>query len=134
MAAFRIALDDGNFRGVGVVYPVRSRAGAQLRLQAGVRRAISRRLKGEEMATYITRRILQGIVILFLSTFLSYSIILLMPGGPMEIYRDAKRNVPGGVTDAYLEQLEKQYGLDKPYPLSYFLWLFDPEDTVDYNY
>jgi peptide/nickel transport system permease protein len=87
------------------------------------------------MATYITRRILQGIVILFLSTFLSYSIILLMPGGPKEIYDDARRNAPGGIVDAnFLRQLEEQYGLDKPYPLSYFLWHFDPEDTVEYNY
>jgi peptide/nickel transport system permease protein len=87
------------------------------------------------MATYITRRILQGILILFLSTFLSYSIILLMPGGPMDQYRVAQINSSrGALPPEYLEQLKEQYGLDKPYPLSYFIWLFDPEDTVDYNY
>jgi len=85
------------------------------------------------MATYIVRRVFQGVLILFLSTFLSYSIILLMPGGPMDQVNAIKEQ---GVivSPGYLEQLLEQYGLDKPYPLSYFAWLFDPEDTVDYNY
>ena len=85
------------------------------------------------MATYIVRRVIQGVIVLFLSTFMSYSIILLMPGGPMQMLAEAKQ---GGiiVPPNYIERLEEQYGLDQPWPLSYFLWLFDPNDTFDYDY
>jgi peptide/nickel transport system permease protein len=85
------------------------------------------------MATYIVRRVIQGVIVLFLSTFMSYSIILLMPGGPAQQLAEAKQR-GAKVAPDYIKKLEKQYGLDQPWPLSYFLWLFDPNDTVEYNY
>jgi peptide/nickel transport system permease protein len=85
------------------------------------------------MVAYTVRRLMQGVVVLFLSTFLTYSLILLMPGGPQDQYNELRQNVRG-INPEYLKILEKQYGLDQPYPLSYFLWLFDPNDTVGYVY
>lgn len=85
------------------------------------------------MAVYVVRRLIHGVMVLFLSTFLTYSMILLMPGGPKDQYEEAKRNIKD-LNPAYLEMLEKQYGLDQPYPLSYFLWLWDPNDTEEYHY
>jgi len=85
------------------------------------------------MAAYIVRRLMQGVVVLFLSTFLVYSLILLMPGGPQDQFNEIIRNDPYANPE-YLEILKEQYGLDQPYPLSYFLWLFDPNDTVRYVY
>lgn len=85
------------------------------------------------MAAYIVRRLMQGVVVLFLSTFLVYSLILLMPGGPQDQFNEISRNTRYPNPE-YLDILKKQYGLDQPYPLSYFLWLFDPNDTVRYVY
>ena len=85
------------------------------------------------MAAYVVRRLIQGVVVLFLSTFLTYSMILLMPGGPQDQYNEAIQNTDY-VNPAYLQMLKEQYGLDQPDPLSYFLWLWDPNDTVEVEY
>ena len=85
------------------------------------------------MGLYIVRRLMQGVVTLFLSTFVTYSLILLMPGGPQDQYNEIIQNTRN-VNPAYLQILKEQYGLDQPYPLSYFLWLFDPNDTVEIVY
>ena len=85
------------------------------------------------MGVYIVRRLMQGVVVLFLSTFVTYSLIMLMPGGPQDQYNDIVRE-NRNVNPAYLQMLKEQYGLDQPWPLSYFLWLFDPNDTVQYVY
>jgi len=85
------------------------------------------------MAAYIVRRFFQGLVVLFLSTFLIYSILIITPGGPRDQIR-ALTESGEIINPDLIRLLEKQYGLDKPYPLSYFLWLFDPEDTTKVTY
>src|SRR5687767_7366599 len=86
------------------------------------------------MAAYVVRRFFQGLVVLVLSTFLVYSILIITPGGPRDQINALKaaRNPP--VNPDLIKILERQYGLDKPYPLSYFLWLFDPDDTIKKTY
>ena len=88
------------------------------------------------MATYIVRRFLQGIVVLFLSTFLIYAILILTPGGPKDQINNLRLLAAGGrpVNEHLITYYEELYGLDKDYPLSYFLWLFDPEDVMETSY
>lgn len=86
------------------------------------------------MAAYIVRRFFQGLVVLFLSTFLIYSILIITPGGPRDQIEALKAQGNPPINPELIRILEKQYGLDKPYPLSYFLWLFDPEDITKRTY
>jgi peptide/nickel transport system permease protein len=85
----------------------------------------------ENMTTYVIRRLLQGVVVLFFSSFLIYSILILSPGGPRDQIQQLKTQKIGGkqVNPQLIDYYTKLYGLDKPYPLNYFLWLFDPSKT-----
>jgi|SwirhisoilCB2_FD_contig_121_681134_length_2294_multi_5_in_0_out_0_2 peptide/nickel transport system permease protein len=88
------------------------------------------------MTTYIIRRLLQGIVVLFLSTFMIYSILILTPGGPKDQINQLKQQSVNGkpVNQGLIDYYTKIYGLDKPYPLNYLLWLFDPAKTSETTY
>ena len=48
------------------------------------------------MSIYIVRRLLQGIVVLFLSSFMIYSILILTPGGPRDQINIMKAQAAGG--------------------------------------
>lgn len=88
------------------------------------------------MTTYIIRRLLQGIVVLFLSSFMIYSLLILTPGGPKDqIAQLINQSVNGKpVNRNLIDYYTKIYGLDKPYPLNYLLWLFDPAKTTETSY
>src|SRR5215210_485080 len=88
------------------------------------------------MAAYITRRLLQGIVVLALSTFMIYSILILTPGGPKDQINQLKLEAAGGrpVNEDLIHYYEKLYGLDKEYPLNYVSWLLDPNKATDVTY
>jgi peptide/nickel transport system permease protein len=88
------------------------------------------------MTTYVIRRVLQGLVVLFLSSFMIYSILILTPGGPADQIRLLKVQAIGGkpVNEKLIIYYTQLYGLDKPYPLNYFLWLFDPSKTSETSY
>jgi peptide/nickel transport system permease protein len=72
------------------------------------------------VTAYIIRRLLQMIPILLGVTFLSFALINLMPGSPVLKLRDNPKIRP----EAAIE-LEKQLGLDKPWPERYVTWLRD---------
>ncbi|MCC7022911.1 MAG: ABC transporter permease [Thermomicrobiales bacterium] len=72
------------------------------------------------MTAYIVRRLLQMIPLIFGVTFLTFALINLMPGSPVLRLRDNPKIRP----EAALE-LEKQLGLDKPWPVRYVSWLGD---------
>ncbi len=87
------------------------------------------------MTTFIIRRLIQGVVVLFLSTFVIYSILILTPGGPRDQIAELRIGLGGKpINPKLIEYLEKLYGLDKPYPLNYAFWLFDPEKTSETRY
>jgi ABC-type dipeptide/oligopeptide/nickel transport system permease component len=88
------------------------------------------------MAAYIIRRLLQGMVVLALSTFMIYSILILTPGGPRDQINQLKLEAAGGrpVNENLIQYYEELYGLDKEYPLNYLSWLLDPEQTEDVTY
>lgn len=82
------------------------------------------------MLTYIIRRFVQGSIVLALSTFVIYSILVLTPGGPMDQIAQFQLNTVRRVNPELINSLIRQYKLDSPYPVSYLRWLFDPLDTT----
>jgi len=88
------------------------------------------------MAAYIIRRLIQGVVVLFLSTLMIYTILVVTPGGPQDQVNQMKLEAAGGrpFNQGLIDIYTKLYGLDVPYPLSYLTWLFDPEETSERTY
>ncbi len=87
------------------------------------------------MVTYIIRRFLQSVAFILFMWMLIYTVlVLLMPAGPKYNYEQMGGldsvggfRMPGEMTTDELRQL---YKLDKPWPINFFLWLFDPNDTT----
>ncbi|MCA9876136.1 MAG: ABC transporter permease, partial [Thermomicrobiales bacterium] len=72
------------------------------------------------MIAYITRRLLQMVPLVLGVTFLTFAIINLMPGSPVMRLRDNPKIRPEAAA-----MLEKQLGLDQPWPVRYVQWLGD---------
>jgi peptide/nickel transport system permease protein len=70
------------------------------------------------MTTYILRRILQAIPIMFLLSVFLFGVVRLMPGGPLA---QAERNP--NVTPGQLAALRVRLGLDQPLPVQYVKWI-----------
>src|SRR5512134_897289 len=70
------------------------------------------------MTTYILRRLLQAIPILFLLSVFLFGVVRLMPGGPLA---QAERNP--NVTPEQLAALRVRLGLDQPLPVQYVKWI-----------
>ncbi|MEM6427940.1 MAG: ABC transporter permease [Deinococcota bacterium] len=68
------------------------------------------------MTTYIVRRVLQGLVVVWLVSVLTFFLINLAPGGPSSL-------VDMNTTAAQREARLRQYGLDKPVVIRYRDWL-----------
>jgi peptide/nickel transport system permease protein len=78
-----------------------------------------RNLSGlKQMTTYILRRILQAIPIMFLLSVFLFGVVRLMPGGPLA---QAERNP--NVTPEQLAALRVRLGLDQPLPIQYIKWI-----------
>jgi peptide/nickel transport system permease protein len=73
------------------------------------------------MQTYIIKRILMGLLVLLLLTFIVFLAMHLLPGDPIMLYL-----AQGEIADLAPEQLQTmraEYGLDKPLLVQYFVWL-----------
>ena len=70
------------------------------------------------MGTYITRRLLQSIPMLFIISILLFILVNLAPGGPM-----AGHGRKGRGQIERIERLQREFGLDKPLPVQYVIWL-----------
>lgn len=70
------------------------------------------------MGSYLARRLLIAVPMLVAISFVSFAIMQAVPGGPLAVYR----NNPN-VRAADLARLEQQFGLDKPMPVQYAIWL-----------
>lgn len=90
------------------------------------------------MGTYFLRRILLMIPTLLGITFICFSIMRFVPGGPVEqalMKIEMAKNGGGGevssggsgedieISDEMIEDLKKIYGFDKPFHLAYLDWL-----------
>jgi peptide/nickel transport system permease protein len=69
------------------------------------------------MAQYLIRRLLYTFVTLIGISIISWAIITQAPGSPIALTLDPK------VSPKIIEQMEKNYDLDKPVYQQYFLWL-----------
>jgi len=69
------------------------------------------------MTTYIARRLIQTIVLLFLLSILLFALVNIAPGGPLSAYGGRR------IRPERVEILKKQFGLDKPLPIQYLYWL-----------
>jgi peptide/nickel transport system permease protein len=72
------------------------------------------------MIAYIVRRLLQMIPLIFGVTFLTFALVNLIPGSPVQRLRDNPKIRPEAAI-----ALEKQLGLDQPWPIRYVHWLGD---------
>ncbi len=70
------------------------------------------------MASYLVRRLLEGVPLLLAITLVVYLVLVSIPGGPLAAYRNNPR-----VRAEDLARLEKQLGLDRPVYVRYALWL-----------
>jgi peptide/nickel transport system permease protein len=70
------------------------------------------------MLTYIARRLIQTVVLLFLLSILLFALVNLAPGGPLAGQGRSRQIRPEKVAI-----LKRQFGLDKPLPTQYFIWL-----------
>ncbi len=73
------------------------------------------------MISYLTRRVLQAIVVVLLASFLVFGIMHWLPGDPIMIYvtQDSYKQY----TAEQIEDLRRQYGLDRPVIVQYGDWL-----------
>lgn len=93
------------------------------------------------MFKYLLKRILMMIPTLIGITILSFVVINLAPGGPVEQKiqqlrfgsggESANSRGDAGVSEEVIEALRKQYGFDKPLHIRYFIWL---KNVVTFNF
>jgi peptide/nickel transport system permease protein len=70
------------------------------------------------MLTYIARRLIQTVVLLFFLSILLFALVNLAPGGPLAGQGRSRQIRPEKVAI-----LKRQFGLDKPLPTQYLIWL-----------
>jgi len=84
------------------------------------------------MRTYLLRRLIAMIPMFFLMTGVYFMIQNFLPGGPVQETLQMLRGGDGGGSGQTMTaeniakvraELEKQYGLDKPIPVRYWIWL-----------
>lgn len=71
------------------------------------------------MFSYLTKRMLLMIPLIFGITLITFTVIHLAPGNPVEVQTEMSLKV----TAQAKENLKKLYGLDKPLHVQYFDWL-----------
>jgi peptide/nickel transport system permease protein len=74
------------------------------------------------MSEFLIRRLMIGIVTLLCITFLQYALLRFMPGTPLTINM-AELDPTKTISLEQRKQLEKLYGLDKPFYVAYIDWL-----------
>jgi len=74
------------------------------------------------MTAFIIRRLIQGVVVLFIMTLIVFFSMRLLPGDPLTIFMGQQAS-SGGMSEEQLEGMRHFYGLDKPLVVQYFSWL-----------
>lgn len=75
------------------------------------------------MVSYIVRRILLMIPVLFLISIVSFVLIQLPPGDFLSTYMARLQMQELVVSEGTIERLTQQYGLDQPVYVQYFVWI-----------
>ena len=69
------------------------------------------------MLAYIIRRVLYAIPIALGVSIVCFTLIYLAPGNPLQTL------LPENASAETIDMIKKAYGLDKPIPLQYLIWL-----------
>jgi peptide/nickel transport system permease protein len=72
------------------------------------------------MLLYLTRRLLQGVLIVFLVSVITFVIMRLLPGDPLMLLLGDGRIK---MTDELREAIRQKWGFDRPYHEQYLVWL-----------
>ena len=70
------------------------------------------------MFRYLSRRLMQSILLLALVSVIGFSVLHLAPGGPL-----AQFAITPGMSAAELERISTQMGLNRPLPVQYLDWI-----------
>jgi peptide/nickel transport system permease protein len=70
------------------------------------------------LATYLARRLLQTLALLFLLSIILFALVNLAPGGPLAGQGQSRHIAPEKAAI-----LKRQFGLDQPLPAQYLVWL-----------
>ena len=73
------------------------------------------------MRAYLFRRLIQTSIVIFVLSFVSFYLMNLMPGDPVDIMISSNPKI----TSADVQRLKAIYGLDQPIHLRYWHWLLD---------
>ncbi len=87
------------------------------------------------MVSYVVRRVLAMIPMLFIISFISFTIIQLPPGDFMNTLQAAQGTSGGGMSDETAQLLRERYGLDEPFLNQYVKWISGfPKGDFGYSY
>jgi hypothetical protein len=78
------------------------------------------------MAIYFVRRLLGGAITWLAAAFVIFTLLMYVPGGVASRVESGLGRHDG--TGRVLRVI-RTYELDKPWPLNYLAWMFDPADT-----
>ena len=74
------------------------------------------------MVPYIIRRLIQAVVVMFVSTIVVFFVIRLIPGDPILLYV-SQDQISSMSSQEEIDALRHQFGLDKPIPRQYLDWI-----------
>jgi len=69
------------------------------------------------VTTFIARRLIQTVALLFILSIILFALVNLAPGGPLSAYGGRR------IRPEKIELLKRQFGLDRPLPIQYIYWL-----------
>ncbi|MBN1190760.1 MAG: ABC transporter permease [Dehalococcoidales bacterium] len=75
------------------------------------------------MTTFVIRRLLMGLIVIFVVTVMIFLFIRLLPGDPLVMYMTGQDIME--LTPDQMNELKAKFGLDKPLPLQYIFWVGD---------
>ncbi len=73
------------------------------------------------MVTYLLRRLLMVVVVLLIVSLLVFVAMRMLPGDPILMLVTASEY--SEMTDEQIAELRKEFGLDKPMPIQYLVWI-----------
>lgn len=71
------------------------------------------------MSTFLVQRLMQALVLLLIVSMIGFAILHLAPGGPLSQFAAG-----GDMTQADLDRIAEQLGLNRPLPVQYAEWLW----------
>ena len=83
---------------------------------------MNKELGGQSLLNYILKRLLTLIPVLLGITFLTYGLMYLSPADPVEMLLQAQGVQ---VSPEIVESMKRQAGLDRPFLVQYFNWLWN---------